>query len=294
MTPPDDMRDALRRCARGALSANMTLMRLCIRMPDAETARKAIDFAIEEARGSERQRLRALDSLWRETPDAFRLVKAVIGTERRPSRIESDDLIADWAATFDDAAAISPAASVALYSLGREDLLDAATREVASYLENERLFDRDASILDIGCGSGRFAAALASSASRMVGIDISESMLARARQRCEGRGHAEFFGGDGRSFPFLHSESFDVALAIDVFPYLVEAGQDVVRSNLTELHRVLRPKGKLTLVNYSYRGDMFDRAEIRALAAATGFELTVAGRRPFHSWDGAVFALVRK
>jgi SAM-dependent methyltransferase len=46
-------------------------------------------------------------------------------------------------------------------------------------------------VLDFGCGVGRLAIAFAQTGSRVVGVDVSESMLAEARRNCAERGTAD-------------------------------------------------------------------------------------------------------
>lgn len=284
-------REALRECAAGTLSANVALMQLCLRAEDPDAAREAVETAIGRARGGPRERLLQVRALWRDTPNAFGLVKAIIAADGAAGRADAGDRIARCAAAFDSAAKLSPAASVALYSLGREDLLEKATAEVASYLRGERLLGRDRCALEIGCGIGRFLAALAPELLRAVGLDVSPVMLAQARQRCEGFANVELLLGNGRDYRALPSEAFDLTLAIDTFPYLVAAGQDVTRSNLAEARRVLRPKGRLLIFNYSYRDHQIDRRDVLVISAEIGFAVRRCGLRPFHMWDGAVFDL---
>jgi SAM-dependent methyltransferase len=268
----------------------MALMHLCLNAPDHEIARRSLENAIEQANGVERERLLEVQSLWRDTPDVFALIKAIIGTEPVPG----GDAVARWAASFDAVAKISPAASVALYSLGREDLLERATREVVDFLRGERLLGRERCSLEIGCGIGRFLAAMAPELARVVGVDVSSNMLAQARQRCKGYTNVELFHGDGRRFGTFPSEGFDLILGVDSFPYLVAAGEDVVRSNVEEARRLLRPEGRLLIFNYSYRGDEeVDQRDVARLAFDTGLEVQRCGERPFQFWDGAIYDLAR-
>ncbi|RWF13841.1 methyltransferase domain-containing protein, partial [Mesorhizobium sp.] len=74
-------------------------------------------------------------------------------------------------------AAISPAASVQLSSLGDEDSLSATTGEIALWLERQGMLGTRNRILDIGCGIGRLEHALGAMAGRIVGIDISPRMI---------------------------------------------------------------------------------------------------------------------
>jgi SAM-dependent methyltransferase len=83
---------------------------------------------------------------------------------------------ADWPRVFDEAARLSPEAGVALYSLGDPDLLAAATRELVDLLQGWALLGREAVVLDLGCGIGRVAAAVAPHVTRVVALDISPEM----------------------------------------------------------------------------------------------------------------------
>lgn len=285
--------DTLRRCASGAMSANMALFRLFCFAPSHDAARQALENAIGKSSGDERARLLDAQSLWRDTPDAFELIKALDAQyEARVGSVATTDPIAAIAAGYDRITRLSPSASVASYSLGREDLLEKATAEVIGYLRTENLLKQGSAAVEIGCGIGRFLVALAPELSSVTGVDVSTSMLAHAQERCRHFSNVELLHGDGRGFPSLPSNRFELALAVDSFPHLVEAGEEVVLSNLKDIHRVLRPKGRLLIFNYSYRGDdALDRRDIRRFADRIGFDLSRCGDRPFYFWDGAVFDL---
>ena len=88
--------------------------------------------------------------------------------------------------------------------------------------------------------------------------------------------------------------AFDLVLAVDSFPYMVQAGPDVVGRHVAGAARVLRPGGALVVLNFSYRGDRAaDRADATAFAAAHGFTLEQDGATPFDVWDGTAFVLRR-
>ncbi len=53
-------------------------------------------------------------------------------------------------------------------------------------------------VLDIGCGTGAIALALADDAKQVVGRDISEGMMERARQKADRRGIENVEFGEGR------------------------------------------------------------------------------------------------
>lgn len=102
-----------------------------------------------------------------------------------------------------------------------------------------------ARILDAGCGVGevtRELGALVGRTGHVMGIDLSENMVAEARRRTEGTGLAvEYRQGDIHRLD-LPSDSFDGCRASRVFIYL-----DDPRQALSELLRLTRPGGAVVL-----------------------------------------------
>jgi ubiquinone/menaquinone biosynthesis C-methylase UbiE len=94
--------------------------------------------------------------------------------------------------------------------------------------------------LDAACGTGRFAEYLAAKGHRVVGVDSSPDMLARARQRVP---EGTFIEGDLHGLP-LADDGVDVitcALALTHVPDL--------RPVVAEFARVLRPGGHLVIAD---------------------------------------------
>ncbi len=204
-----------------------------------------------------------------------------------------DDGLARIAAFFDRAVAHSPEASVALYSLGDPAILAQATSEIVGWLRSNQLLHAEADVLDLGCGIGRIAAAVAPLCRSVLGLDVSAGMVAEARRRAA-LANVRFDQTAGRDLDALPGGAFDLVLAIDSFPYIVQAGPDVVGRHVAGAARVLRPGGALVVLNFSYRGDRAaDRADAAALAAAHGFALEQDGIAPFGVWDGTAFVLRR-
>ena len=105
-------------------------------------------------------------------------------------------------------------------------------------------------MLDAGCGTGRFAAALADAGlARVWGVDASPEMLAVARAKTR---RAGFKLGRLEALPFK-DDWFDAAVAWLVV-HLVERP-----AALAELRRVLRPSGRLAIVTFdpSYFSDFW-------------------------------------
>src|SRR5918999_6023898 len=64
-------------------------------------------------------------------------------------------------------------------------------------------------VLDVGCAAGHLSELFLDGGARVVGIDLNERLVERARERLGGR--AEFLVADiSESMPFLESGSFDV------------------------------------------------------------------------------------
>jgi ubiquinone/menaquinone biosynthesis C-methylase UbiE len=99
-------------------------------------------------------------------------------------------------------------------------------------------------ILDVGCGSGFYAAELVDVVGpdgSVVGIDNSPAMLSAAAARVEGHDNIAFHVGDAASLP-VEDSGFDAALSVQVFEYVPD-----VPAALAEMHRVLREGGRLVL-----------------------------------------------
>jgi toxoflavin synthase len=73
-------------------------------------------------------------------------------------------------------------------------------------------------VLDIGCGTGIYCRRVKErGAERVAGYDISEGMLAKAREReAEERRGIQYTGGE---FPDAYRGAFDVAISVYVLPY---------------------------------------------------------------------------
>jgi ubiquinone/menaquinone biosynthesis C-methylase UbiE len=101
------------------------------------------------------------------------------------------------------------------------------------------------SLLDAGCGDGRFLAAVArrpNRPARLVGCDISERILQTARETVAREGAtAEFVRANLEALPFA-DEAFDRVLSVQVIEHLLDPP-----AGIAELARVLQRGGTLVL-----------------------------------------------
>jgi demethylmenaquinone methyltransferase / 2-methoxy-6-polyprenyl-1,4-benzoquinol methylase len=91
-------------------------------------------------------------------------------------------------------------------------------------------------VLDACCGTGDFAIADAHAGGRVTGLDFSERMLERAREKAPS---LEWVHGDLLALPFADA-SFDTATVGFGVRNVADLG-----AGLRELRRVLRPQGRL-------------------------------------------------
>ena len=295
---PDGLRPALHGCLAGGLPVASALTQLLIHAeggPALTRLLEAVDAALPADEVAVRRRLQALRRMHAEHPRAWETIRAILREVRHDdAAMDEAQAVASFAAAFDRAAGVSPEASVALHSFGDPGRLERATAEVVRRMAEWGLLGPDRVVLDLGCGIGRFAAAIAGSVRQVIGLDVSARMVEEARRRCAGLANVEIRRTAGRDLAGVADGAIDTILAADSFPYLVLAGPALVRRHVEEAARVLKPGGHLLILNHSYRGDAeADRRELAGLAAATGFRLRRAGTRPFALWDGLAFHLVR-
>ena len=290
------LRRPLLACAFGRLPPNVALMHLLAagaREEDVEHALALMAAAFPVGSGVCAERCAAFQELWRSNPEAVTTVRAVLASLDEPASKDHRGP-QQWAALFDRIAAVSPEAGVALYSLGRADLLEAATASLVARLREWGLARPDTRVLDLGCGMGRLAAALAPGVVSVVGTDVSRAMLDVAKARCAGRANVSFHLTSGRDLGHLPPAGFDLVLAIDVFPYLVAAEDGLAARHVQEIARVLVPGGSALLANYSYRGEPDrDLAEVEHYAHCAALTLVRCATGDFDHWDGRTYLLRR-
>jgi SAM-dependent methyltransferase len=179
---------------------------------------------------------------------------------------------------------------------GGEDALDAMLAAV----DAPAIAPGD-TVLDLGCGLGRLTRPLAARAERVVAVDVSAEMLARAKALNAHLGNVDWVHGDGRTLPDVR---VDVAVSFVVLQHVPDPA--ISLGYVRELGRVLdgwavlhvsndprvheqapsagrrvaaavgrAPKGQ---ADPRWRGSAVDLAELRATAEQAGMRVdAVAG-----------------
>lgn len=92
-------------------------------------------------------------------------------------------------------------------------------------------------VLELGCGSGSAAIALARQGAHVIALDESYQQLARARRRADRfEARVEWHQADLADLAFLRAESIDLALSV----FALSEVENVSRV-FRQVHRVLRP-----------------------------------------------------
>lgn len=97
-------------------------------------------------------------------------------------------------------------------------------------------------VLDIAAGTGASASCYERAGARVTGVDFSAGMVAEGRRRYP---HLKLVEGDAMALPFP-DESFDVATISFGLRNVADPGVA-----LAEMHRVVKPGGKLVVCEFS-------------------------------------------
>jgi SAM-dependent methyltransferase len=103
----------------------------------------------------------------------------------------------------------------------------------------------EARVLDVACGPGIVACALAQHAAHVTGVDLTPAMIdqARTRQRQSGLDNLDWRVGDATHLPFP-DQSFDVVITRYSFHHMPRPDQA-----LAEMRRVCRADGRIVVID---------------------------------------------
>ncbi len=132
---------------------------------------------------------------------------------------------------------------------GRGEGMERGHRPVGEQAVDLMAIPPDARLLDVGCGSGWAARLMAEKASggRVVGIDIADEMITRAREASSLFANVEFQVASAEKLPFSDAE-FSHAFSMESLYYYAD-----MLTALREIKRVLKPGGLFVTVIDLYR-----------------------------------------
>ncbi len=132
-------------------------------------------------------------------------------------------------------------------------------------------------VIDIGCGEGALAAALADLGADVTGIDPEAGAIMRARSRCP---TATLLVGTAENLP-MGGESFDVVVMVNSLHHVPVMS---MAAAIAEVKRVLADGGQFIVIEPEARGSFFnalrpveDETEVRMAAQAAISAVVAAG-----------------
>ena len=158
--------------------------------------------------------------------------------------------------------------------------------------------DAGSRLLDVGCGTGTLAiqaARLTRPNGQVAGIDPAPRQIARAQSKARRAGlDIDFRRAAIEQLPF-DDQSFDAVTSTLMMHHLPD---DVKAKGLNEIHRVLKPQGRLVIADFDtsedathHRSDGDGAESLFELIARAGLTDTSNVPIPFsrqhHGWSGA-------
>lgn len=147
------------------------------------------------------------------------------------------------------------------------------------YVADDKLIKSRMSILDYGCGTGRLTEFMAKDFKKVIGIDISGTMITQGKARLKELKNVELLETDGESIP-LPGSSIDIVFSYLVFQHIKE--RVMVERTFSEIYRTLSPGGIFKALMRSdkqkdmdrwWSGVEYNQESIRELYKKTGFTL---------------------
>lgn len=125
----------------------------------------------------------------------------------------------------------------AYYREGDRDI----AAHVVPLLKKKQIDPTRATALDIGCGTGRLCRALAAHFHKVIGIDISDVMIEKAKADNAAYENIDFVQTQGSDLGTIDDESVDFVFSFLVFQHIPD--RRVIANYFREIQRVVRPGG---------------------------------------------------
>jgi SAM-dependent methyltransferase len=159
---------------------------------------------------------------------------------------------------------------------GYDEQMRASPLAAADVAFCERHFPSPGRLIDLGCGTGRLCLHFAAKGYECVGVDLSDEMLARAKDNVqslsnEARYRVRLVTANLTDAGLLDGESFDYAACLFSTLGMIRGADNRARV-LANAHRLLRPRGKLVVHvhNRYFRGLGRKRVLVQRLQTLLG------------------------
>ena len=160
-----------------------------------------------------------------------------------------------------------------------EQILTTATAEkFRNFICEEVPLQPEDSVLSVGCGPGFETAVLAQQVAEdgnVTGIDVNKDVLGAARDRSGNLPQVSFQQGDVTDLP-VADESYDLAIAKQVLQFVND-----VDSALDELFRVLKPGGRVAVVEVARESHVIHSSDPERMRRANEVYRAARGDRHF-------------
>ena len=125
-----------------------------------------------------------------------------------------------------------------------DELLESGRREVddvIKYLEVSAADVQFSRALDFGCGVGRLTAAMTRYWTNVIGVDIADEMISRAKRHNADNPQCQFILNEQSDLSCFEENTFDFIYSNVTLQHIPQ--KDVIGAYLREFVRVLRPNG---------------------------------------------------
>lgn len=125
-----------------------------------------------------------------------------------------------------------------------DEVFTKGTLGECDFFESEINYRKQSHILDIGCGTGRHTIELTKRGYQVTGIDLSDSLINRAREKASALGlQIDFQKHDARNLPFY--QAFDLAIMICEGAFPLMETDEMNFQILQNASKSLKENGKL-------------------------------------------------